>query len=143
MLYIEEDSVARRSDCIMADRTDIKLPVKFRHVASSLFEEPLGWCGLVPGRQYEIVRFQRCDDDDDGHIRVYFRDSYEPWYVLPRRYSRMVTDKDIFNVNSGVTRYLLCKVIHHYRFNLTKFRIQEDPNRPFTFDLELTEIPWW
>ena len=100
---------SKRHRVVMACRaflTDQDLIEKFEIIASGLWADPLGWCGLPLGVEYPIHRIERNGVD----VFVYV-DGLPPvsWrYRLPTAYGEMVTNADIARVNIG----LRCYTIH-------------------------------
>jgi len=72
---------------------------KFRLVASRLRAEPLGFCLLMSGKEYPIVKIERWHDNVTGYVPFDQGKLYA--YRLPTTYAEMVTVDDIVEINSG------------------------------------------
>ena len=105
---LERIEASKRHRVMMACRafiTDQDLVEKFEFIASALWAEPLGWCGLALGVDYPIHRIDRNGVD----VFVYV-DRLPPvsWrYRLPTAYGEMVTNADIARVNIGLCCYTI------------------------------------
>ena len=106
----------------MAIRNGWDLDAKFKIVAAGLRAQPLGFCPLTPEVDYPIVAIRRISKDSRALENFY---NTELEYVLPRAYSEMVTDADIFKINSGQMHFVLIRTRKligptrlHYNFNI-------------------------
>jgi hypothetical protein len=109
-----------------------KLSDKFAIVNLSMWAEPLGFGGLIPNVEYEIVRLERITSQT---VLVDFTDPLRS-YQLPQRYGNMVSNRDIARINSGLIRYKMIRAVK--KCNMF-FRVPFDHKKD-TWDLLLKEI---
>ena len=106
---------------------------KFRLVFSRLRAEPLGFCLLTPEVEYPIVQTERLCCGVNVYVRI-TNDKLLP-YLLPGAYGAMVTEADIFKINSGQQRYTIIRKVkkcgpHRIRFD----------HKSYTWDLQLRRV---
>ena len=82
-----------------------ELDAKFNIVAARLRAQYLGFCPFTPEVDYPIAAVQRMGTD----VLVYCINNCEILYVLPRAYGEMVSDEDIFKINTGRMRFILVR----------------------------------
>jgi len=68
-------------------------------VNKSLFAIPLGLCGLTPEIAFNIEKLERIGL---RLIRVYIDHPKKDLYLLPDRYTNMVSNSDIEQINTGL-----------------------------------------
>jgi len=104
-----------------------ELDEKFGLIASQLRAEPLGWCPLAPGIEYPLVHIRRVTNQI---VEVQVRQnnlSYLTSYVLPNNYGKMVTEKDINEINPFSGEFII--TMSHLPGRVLNFKIP--CTRPF------------
>ena len=109
------------------------LAAKFRTVNRTLIAINLGLCGFAPEVPYDISKLERV-----GHSRIlvyYSSKGRELLYPLPERYANVVSNQEIDQINSGMKKYKIIRVIK--KCSETRLRYDHKSN---TWDLEIKPV---
>ena len=109
------------------------LAAKFRTVNRTVFAINVGLCGFAPEVPYDISKLERV-----GHRRVlvyYSSKGRELLYPLPERYANVVSNQEIDQINSGMKKYKIIRVIK----KCSETRLRYD-HKSYTWDLEIKPV---
>ena len=85
------------------------LSAKFWIVNKTLFAINLWLCGFETHVAYNILKLERVGRN---RILVYYTSNgRELLYLLPERYANVISDQDIDQINSGMKKYKIIRVI--------------------------------
>ena len=95
--------------------------------------EPLGICLLTAEVEYPIVEIERLCFS----VQVYVRITNDKLltYLLPRAYGEMVTEADIYKINSGQLRYTIIRKVKKCGPNRIRF-----DHKSYNGDLQLRRV---
>jgi len=109
---LEKDAKRIQNEIITAKNVNWNLYGKLRIISSCVRAEPLGLCGLEPGKEYPIIKMERVN----RRIVIvhYFSELYSNRtvpYPLPERYGDMVSEAYNEKINSGKIKYNLVRSV--------------------------------
>ena len=109
------------------------LAAKFLIVNKTPFAMNLGLCGFAPEVAYDISKLEKVGR---SRVLVYYPSKgRELLYPLPERYANVISDQDIDQINSGIKKYKIIRLIK----KCSETRLRYDL-KSYTWDLEIKPV---